>query len=89
MEGRYHWSNLAREVLFFAVNWVVALPWFVMIFYQSWLFFGFTILTTMAMVYIKFVAKMSLPSAFRAVMSAIGGREKATNNWFKDFIRQR
>lgn len=89
MEGRYHWSNLAREVLFFAVNWVAALPWLLMIFYQSWWLLGFAISTTVVMAYIRFFAKMSLSSAFRAIMSAIGGRQKATNNWFKDFIRQR
>jgi len=87
--GRYHWSNLSREVLFFAVHWVAAVPWMVLIFYQSWTVFGIAILSVVVLAYVRFGAKMTLACAWRAVLSAISGREKATNNWFKDFIRQR
>ncbi|OAD16435.1 hypothetical protein [Achromobacter insolitus] len=88
-QGRYHWSNLAREVLFFVIHWAAGVPWIAMIFYQSWTLLGIAILTTAAMIYIRFVAKMTLASAWRGILSSIGGREKATNNWFKEFIRQR
>ncbi len=87
--GRYHWSNLSREVLFFVVHWIAAVPWAILIFYQSWTIFGIAIASVVVLFYVRFFAKMTLASATRSVLSAIGGREKATNNWFKDFIRQR
>ncbi len=87
--GRYHWSNLAREVLFFVVNWSAAIPCFVLIFYQSWTLLGIAVLMLGVLAFVRFFAKMTLSSAVRALLSMISGREKATNNWFKDFIRQR
>ncbi|WP_323025707.1 hypothetical protein [Castellaniella sp.] len=88
-KGRYHWSNLAREVLFFAVHWLAALPCFLLIFYQSWTLVGVAVLSVAVLAWVRFSAKMTLASAWRALISKISGREKATNNWFKDFIRQR
>jgi len=87
--GRFHWSNLSREVLFFTVNWTVAVPWIIQIFYQNWTLFALAMFYTGVMLYIRYVAKMTLASALRAVFTFLSGREKATNNWFKDFIRQR
>jgi ABC-type bacteriocin/lantibiotic exporter with double-glycine peptidase domain len=87
--GRYHWSNLAREVLFFSVNWVAALPWILLIFYQSWMLFGFAIFSLVALFYVRVIAKMTISSAWRTLFATVSGKEKATNNWFKDFIRHR
>ncbi|WP_157122571.1 hypothetical protein [Bordetella flabilis] len=88
-KGRYHWSNLAREVLFFAVHWAAAVPWIVLIFYQTWTIFSAAILSVLVLFYVRFISKMTLPAAWRSVWYLISGREKATNNWFKEFIRQR
>lgn len=88
-KGRYHWSNLSREVLFFVVHGAASIPWGLLIFYQSWTLVMVAIGSLVALFYIRTVAKMTLASACRALVVALTGREKATNNWFKEFIRQR
>lgn len=88
-KGRYHWSNLGREVLFFTIHGVAAVPCFLLIFIQNWALFFVAVLTVIGLLCVRYVAKMTLSSALRAIVVAMTGREKATNNWFKNFIRQR
>lgn len=88
-KGRYHWSNLGREVLFFIIHGVASIPCFLLIFIRSWALFFVAVIMVIGLFYIRHVAKMTLSSAVRAVAVGMTGREKATNNWFKDFIRQR
>lgn len=52
--GRYHWSNIAPEAKFFAINASASIPWLALILFPRWSTLAIAIVLTAFMLYVQF-----------------------------------
>jgi len=79
-EGRYHWSNCARQAQFIRIHYIGSVPWLILLLHPSLNTLFFALGVTALLVYVEVVKKMTVRAFFRSLLLRLTGRVKSTGN---------